>query len=170
MAASGCVVRVHQDERGITYKVEGRATMDHGLALRRYAEQVFACGVLCIYADLRLCTFMDSTFIGTLLHVKRIACQSDQVHLTLVSPSEQCCRLLRQMGLDGVFTIATTDEPDDQDWTDLVPEPRDRGSFQRNIFQAHQELANLPGCVGETFRAVTETIRRDIETKETRCD
>src|SRR5438132_12765538 len=53
MAACGCVVRVHQDEHALSYQVEGRATMDHGLALRRCAEEALACGVIAIRADLR---------------------------------------------------------------------------------------------------------------------
>src|SRR5207253_10384490 len=87
--------------------------------------------------------------------------------LMLVSPSQQCRQLLQQMGLEGVFSIVTTDERSEQTWTELPPEPRDPCVFQRNIFQAHQELAALPGCAGETFRAVTETIRKDLEKKET---
>jgi anti-sigma B factor antagonist len=166
MAASGCVVRVHQGQKTVTYQVEGRATMDHGLALRRCAEQTIACGVTVIRADLHLCTFMDSTFIGTLLHVKRAIGQCNCGELVLLSPSQQCCRLLHQMGLDGVFSVVMTEETCDQDWSELPAAPRDVGTFQRNIFQAHEELAALPGCVGEKFRAVTDTIRKDLERKE----
>jgi len=43
----------------------------HGMALRGYAEQAFAAGATGLRIDLRHCTYMDSTFLGTLLFLKR---------------------------------------------------------------------------------------------------
>jgi anti-sigma B factor antagonist len=166
MAACGGVIRVHEEEQAITCQVEGRATLDQGVALRRYVEQALACGVIIIRADLRHCTFMDSTFIGTLLHVKRALCKCEHGELALISPSQQCQRLLHQMGLDGVFFVMNAPEAGEQTWTELPAEPRDPCTFRRSVFQAHQELASLPGCVGDTFRQVTDTISKELQQQD----
>jgi|ERR1051326_628639 anti-anti-sigma factor len=166
MSACSCTIRVHQEQQVVICQVEGRATMDQGLALRRYAEQALTCGVTAIRTDLRYCTFMDSTFIGTLLHVKRAIGRCECGELVLISPSQQCQRLLQQMGLDGVFLIVTAEEPHDEAWTELPTEPRDPSVFRRSVFQAHQELATLPGCVGDQFRAITDKIGKELKEQQ----
>ena len=43
-------------------------------------------------------------------------------------------------------------------WTELCSEPADLPSFKRNVAQAHEELANLPGAAGEQFKAVSRCL------------
>src|SRR5262249_25671159 len=114
--------------------------------------------------DLRHCTHMDSTFIGTLLQLKRTAEKDGRARFTLLSPSTPCGQLLLQMGLLRVFTILSIEE-DAGPWTELCQE-EDVAAFQGNAVEAHQELATLEGPVGETFRRVVRCLKEDPAAKK----
>src|SRR5436309_2251239 len=100
MDAPQSTVRVHLQGPTVTFQVEGRGRMANSLPLRRLAEQALAGGATALRVDLRRCTHMDSTFLGTLLQLKRAAGRKG-ASLVLVSPSPECHELLRQMALEG---------------------------------------------------------------------
>jgi anti-anti-sigma factor len=164
MAAQG-IVRVCRDDRTVTFQVEGWTTMNQSLMFRRSAEQSLAGGAWVLRVDLRLCTFMDSTFIGTLLFLKRTVHGRKQGEFFLVSPSPECRQLFHKMGLDGAFPILE-EEPASQSWTELSREGEDSDAFKCNVVQAHRELARIEGPAGEPFRAVVRCLERDLEAEK----
>src|SRR5438093_8992066 len=103
MTASQGIVRVHQHDQTVIFRVEGQATMHRSASVRRFAEQCLPCGTKTLRVDLRHCIYMDSTFLGTLLFLKRLVDCWEQGEFALISPSPQCCQLLQQMRLDKVF-------------------------------------------------------------------
>src|SRR5262245_25812536 len=109
MAAQLGILRVHHDRQTVTFQVEGQATMQHTLPLRRYAERALASGVTSLRVDLRRCTYMDSTFLGTLLCLKKTVDQRGEGNFALASLSPQCQRLIRQMGLEHYYSVLATD-------------------------------------------------------------
>src|SRR4051794_12764395 len=117
MAAPQGKVRERRDDRTLTFQVEGWGTMPHSLPPRRLAEQRLAGGVTAIRVDLRHCTYMDSTFMGTLLFLKRAVDRRGQGEFALLSPSPECGKLFRQMGLDAVYPVVTAEEPAPDTWT-----------------------------------------------------
>src|SRR5262245_2184150 len=104
MAYQG-VIRVNQSGPAIRFQVEGRATMHQSLPLRQQAEQALAGGATPVRVDLRHCTYMDSTCMGTLLYFVRLAGQLGPGGMALVCPSLQCQRLFGDMGLDRFFPV-----------------------------------------------------------------
>src|SRR5262249_39928153 len=102
MATAQGVVRFHQQDRTVTFWVEGRGTMHNSLPMRRCAEHFLAGGTTTVRVDLRDCTYMDSTFLGTILTIRK-ALDRVQGHLVLIAPSPSCCRILQQMGLSDVL-------------------------------------------------------------------
>jgi anti-anti-sigma regulatory factor len=140
--------------------------MAHSLPLRRFAEGCLAGGATALRVDLRHCTYMDSTFLGTLLTLQGVVGRFPQGKLTLVSPSPACCKVLHQMGLTAIFRTETVDEGADLPWADLPAAGADPGSVKRNVAQAHEELANLPGPAGEPFRAVVRCMAQAAEAEK----
>jgi anti-anti-sigma regulatory factor len=140
--------------------------MTHSLPVRRLAEQGLAAGVTAIRVDLRHCTHMDSTFIGTLLCLQRAVQSRQQATLSLVSPSPPCCQLLKQMGIEPVFRIEIAQEPSGLTWTELGA-LADASGTKRNVVQAHQELASLPGPASEPFRWLGQRLKEELEAEKT---
>jgi anti-anti-sigma factor len=166
MAAQQGIVRVHQHAQTVTFQVEGQATMHHSPAVRRYAEQHLTGGTTALSVDLRRCTHMDSTFLGTLLFLKRLVERREENTFALISPSPQCRRLLQQMGLEKIFAIVDVEEQAPGVWTELKSGPEDPMAFKRNVVQAHQELGRLEGPAGETFRELASGLAGELESEE----
>jgi anti-anti-sigma factor len=166
MATQPGSVRVHQHDHTITFQLEGQATMHHSPAVRRFAEQHLTGEALALYVDLRHCTHMDSTFLGTLLFLKRLVEHRPGGTFALLSPSPQCRQLLQQMGLEKIFAILSMEEPAPGVWTELPSGPKDLTGFKRNVVQAHQELGQLDGPAGATFRELATQLAQELEAEE----
>ncbi|MBI1918336.1 MAG: STAS domain-containing protein [Planctomycetes bacterium] len=157
-------LHVYQNDQTITFRVDGCGRATNSLPLRRFAEEALAAGAANLRVDLRRCTHMDSTFIGTLLQLKRLAEKEKRGSLVLLSPSTQCGQILRQMGLERILVVESAVE-EVGPWTELGGE-EDETAFKCNAVEAHQELATLEGPVGETFRRVVRCLMQDPEAKK----
>jgi anti-anti-sigma factor len=157
----------HEGEQKILFRVEGWAQMDLGLALRRLGEQGLARGATALLVDLQLCAYMDSTFLGTLLFLKRAVDRRACGCFALIAPSAECCRLLEELGLNDVLPIRPCEDLATCEWTPLSPELNDAEAFQRNVVQAHVELASLPGRAGEAFKKVAHLLEKEVATQKT---
>jgi anti-anti-sigma regulatory factor len=153
------VLRVHQKERSVLFQVEGQATCVLGTPLRRLAEEALGCGCSCIRIDLRHCTWMDSTFVGTLLLLCKAAANKQLGEFGLVSPSPECRRILRQMGVDRICVICDEAELPPEEWIEVERCTVKDDEFRCNVLQAHEQLAELPGTVGDTFRKVVQCVQ-----------
>lgn len=154
-------VRARREDAAVTFQVEGWGRMTHSLSLRRYAERALTEGVKSVRVDLRHCTHMDSTFLGTLLCLKRRVEQAGG-EFALVSPSPQCCQVLRQMAVESMFSVREEDETDGGGWSDLCGDMQDVDGFRRNVAHAHEELANIEGPAGAQFREVVRSLAQEL--------
>jgi anti-anti-sigma regulatory factor len=161
MTVPRATLRVRRDLRSVTFQVEGIARMADGVVLRRAGEQALAEGAETLRVDLRRCDYMDSTFVGTLLVLKRDLDRRGWGRYALVSPSLPCSQLLRQMGIDCVCTVLEEDAPPTDGWIDLSGEAPEIQTCKGDVLQAHQELAGLEGPAAERFREVLRCLRGD---------
>lgn len=158
-------VRFQQSDSALMFRAEGRGTMTHGLPMRQLAERALSNGTNTIFVDLRACTYMDSTFLGTLMNLKKMLDKLPDGQFRLITPSTACSRILHQMGV-GDLLLAQEELPADPDkWADL-PSQQDEPQFRRHALQAHEVLAELPGPAGERFRQVVRCMN-DAEKKST---
>jgi anti-anti-sigma factor len=161
MATQQGSIRVCQDCQAVTFQVVGWGRMYQSMPLRRLSERLLAEGSSSVYVDLRYCTYLDSTFLGTLLTLKR-ASKKSRGQFALISPSAECCRLFKQMGVEDCLPAVTAPEPAG-DWIELPCEAEDADTFNRNVIQAHQELASLGGAAGKAFQAVARCLEKDCQ-------
>src|SRR5262249_13738980 len=115
-----------------------------------------------VQVDLRHCTYMDSTFLGTLIRLQRTVHGVEDGEFSLVCPSPECRRLFQQMGVEGGFPTIETAECADQAWAEMTCGKDDVPAFQRSVVQAHQELAAVPGRCAETFREVARCLTEEM--------
>lgn len=165
----GTVEATRRDDT-VTFWVAGRATMLHGLAIRGFAEQCLQDVPRNFRVDLRRCTYMDSTFQGTLLYLRR---ETDKVGCTLqlVYPSNACRRLLDQIGADRIFEIVEGESADAEpgpEAIELTVDERDtrHPRFRGTVVEAHQELARLSGPQAAVFRALAERLSKDFDSPQ----
>lgn len=160
MSAPKGIVHVNHEGPNVAFRVEGWGQMAHSLPLRRFVEQALGHGAVRVRGDLSRCTYMDSTFVGTLLTLQRFVADRGLNAFALVSPSSQCGGLLKQMGLEGFFPVVPAEEDFPQAWVELSCAVDDCQRLQQNVVQAHQELAGIEGPAGESFREVARCLRQ----------
>ena len=160
MATPRGIVRVHEQGAEAHVQVVGWGRMYESLPLRRFAAECLGRGVTLFRVDLRHCTYLDSTFLGTLLHLKRTSKRLACGDVILLSPSAECRRLLDQIGVLHFFVTETADEVP-MAWQELIGTREDPAAFNRSVVEAHEELACLGGAAGEQFRAVARCLARD---------
>jgi anti-anti-sigma factor len=167
MAAPQGILSMHQNGSTVYFRVEGWGRMAQGLALRRTGDKCLAGGATILRVDLRRCTYLDSTFLGTLLYLQRAIRCKPQGEFALVCPSPECCKLLDQMDLEDFFNIVTTvDDAAPSNWTQLCCEMESPESFKPKVIDAHKELACLPGKAGEVFREVVHGLEKDQQAQQ----
>jgi len=155
-------VRVHQQGDTVTFQISGWGRMHQSMPVRRFVDQCLAAGTTMFRVDLRHCTYIDSTFLGTLLLLRRNIQRRPICQFLLVSPSPECCRLFKQMGVEECLPAVADTEAPAESWTEL-PCEENVEAFNRNVVQAHQELANLGGPSGKVFEGVARCLTKDLQ-------
>ncbi|MBY0232655.1 MAG: STAS domain-containing protein [Gemmataceae bacterium] len=153
------------DGDALTVRVEGRGTMAHGLPLQRLGERLLASGVRAVRIDLRACPYMDSTFLGTLLALNKALGRLGAGPLAIVAPTVACSKILDQMGLGEMLPVQAGTDHDPAGWHELPPDTADAPALRRNIVEAHERLAELPGPAGQQFQAVLRCLAAEAKPK-----
>lgn len=156
-------ILVCQTGAAVIVRVEGKGTVRLSPAILRYIETRIAEGVTTLGMDLCRCTHMDSTFLGTLISLHRAAGGAPGGSFTIMALSPECTEILHHNALDRVLRIAIAETPADARWTPLACGAPAADLFQRNVVQAHQELAALPGEAGAPFRKVAARLSEEMK-------
>jgi anti-anti-sigma factor len=165
-APSGKVLARRADAE-ITFLVVGHVTCHHASALRKYAEEAQATGAASIELDLRDCTYCDSTFLGTLLALKRQFDPGDEGRFRFACPSPAFRRMLTQIGAEHLFRIVAQASSTDMQttWQQLTShvDHAEIARFKRNVVEAHRELVQAGGELAQRFSPVAEAAARELE-------
>jgi anti-anti-sigma regulatory factor len=148
-------------------KVVGWGVSDRCPAMREFCESRLESDSL-LHVHLEDCEHFDSTFLGTLLCLQRRIDRPGGEKVVLVGPSPKCREALHRMGAHRLFPIVEEEKPeDDVEWTNLACDAHDRGSmaYQKQVVEAHRELAGTPGSLGEKYAPVAEMIEQEFEAR-----
>lgn len=164
MAALSGKVLARREADEVTFLVIGKVGCHQSPGLRLYADDARRNGARRVAVDLCDCQFCDSTFLGTLLHLKRVF--EPLGGLTLVRPSAAVRQILGQLGAERLFLIAeqaptidiqTTWQQLDSHWE------KERGKeFKTTVVEAHEELASAGGALAEKFKPLAEALRQEL--------
>lgn len=162
--SSGTIFATFESSTAVV-RVRGRAQAHQCPAFRRFAEEALSGHARRLQVDLSECEYFDSTFLGTLLHLRKTPGQDGGSMLTLVAPSEQCLQILGRMGARSLFRIDNGGPVDDSQQWHILPEeqPGQCGfDFKKNVVDAHQELAKVDGPMQDKYRMIAEIAAQDL--------
>ncbi|WP_142659279.1 STAS domain-containing protein [Methylacidimicrobium tartarophylax] len=120
-------------------KVIGAGSFEHCFSLRRYCDDLIQCGTERLLVDLAECTYLDSTFLGTLAGPALKLRKKGGV-LQVAGSSRRVLESIRTLGLDRLFECVENVAP--YDAADL--RPLESGSHKEMtgelLLQAHRSL------------------------------
>ena len=156
-------------DEGLWVRIEGRAMADVCPALRAYCESRLDADHPTLFVDLHECEHFDSTFLGTLLCLQKRYGRPGGDSVVLVSPSETCEQALRRMSAHRLFPFEAHEPPDPSCWTQIAGEGCDRATleFQQQVVDAHNELAAVPGPLGDLYRPIAHLAERELISRQT---
>jgi anti-anti-sigma regulatory factor len=145
---------------GFVIRVVGRGTMQESPAFRAAAESNIDSGV--IIFDALQCDYLDSTFLGCLIGIKK-ACEQSPTRCFVIRASNATrVKLFSTSSLDKYFDfIDTCPEPLDE----LEPmdiDALDPITLGRHSMRCHQHLAERGGPQAAAFRSVADCLSKEI--------
>jgi anti-anti-sigma factor len=165
----GCVTN-----GAVRLRVRGRAVAHQCPAAREFVDRGLEAGAGEVRVELDECEYCDSTFLGTLLRIKKAA---DRLHAAgpiLVAPTGDVDSILRKMGLHRFFDIrpessaepVALEPPTPADpWEALQVEQAGRCSrdFKENVVTAHRELAASSDTCNAIYESIADQVQAELD-------
>lgn len=147
----------------IVLRLVGRGTMQESPAFRKAAEVALKNSDL--VCDLSQCEYLDSTFLGCLIGVRKQAEQKGRA-LNIVADKAAQVRLFSTSSLDKYFDFTDSPPATSGDWMTIAPESLDVEAISRHVLVCHERLADRGGAEGKAFRRVCDRLSTEIEQHE----
>jgi hypothetical protein len=158
VAGVGTVPRYVCAGQAIAFHVAGRGVMQHGLPLRRGGKSVGKRSSAGKRSSTRVRLYGQHLSRDAVENRKKTR-KKEEARLLSSIPRPPAAKIIREMGL-GEFIVPADKVPEVVGpWVALTIDNSDTNSFRRNITEAHDELATLPGQAGEQFRGVMRCLR-----------
>lgn len=149
-------------------RIEGRAMADVCPAMREFCQSQLTSQRPRLCVDLQGCEHFDSTFLGTLLCLQKVHGAAGGDSVVLVTPSKPCHETLKRMAAHLLFPIETIDPPEQSAWSQIAGDGPNRESFefQQQVVDAHNELAAVPGALGELYGPIARMAEQEFVSRQ----
>jgi len=145
--------------------VEGKGSFLNSSGLKEFSREMINRGHRQFVVDLRNCPVMDSTFMGTLAGIALRLREIGQGSLHVTRLNERNSDLLRNLGLDQLFTI--DEEGRDFPEAEEAPGTAIEGSMEaRTMLEAHEALVEAAPENLTKFKDVLEYLKQDLNRPE----
>lgn len=155
-------VRVGRTGSGYRIRVEGHGTMRESPAVHEFARQVLDGEPGALVMDLSACTYLDSTFLGNLVDLRRRYDLGHPPRFLLVAPPEVRKRLLAPNHLDSLFPFTERCPEVIGEDVELSPVTLGRDDLGLHVLETHRRLAEVEGPNQAAFREVVDRLSREL--------
>ncbi|PAW76909.1 MAG: hypothetical protein B9S32_13350 [Verrucomicrobia bacterium Tous-C9LFEB] len=161
------ILVARKDELAVI-QICGRGSFQNAGAVKSFYQELLQQGVSRFVVDLNECTYLDSTFLGTLtglgMRLKDKSAGKGKLHI--VNVNARNVELLRNLGLDRLFNIDVTP----RDLTQAVPvplkevkpEPVDKTESAEQMLEAHENLMSWDPRNVPKFKDVVTYLKEDL--------
>lgn len=157
-------------------RVEGKGSFLNSSGLKEFAREMTQRGHREFVVDLKNCPVMDSTFMGTLAGIALRLREIGQGHLHVINLNDRNNDLLRNLGLDQLFSIDACGVGDDDGIPELASSDdagkpvdaaaKDRAAQAKTMLEAHEALVKADPENMTKFKDVLEYLKQDLNHAE----
>jgi anti-sigma B factor antagonist len=150
--------------KAVCVKVRGKGSFQNSPALKEFAREMFERGHRAFVIDLSDCPVMDSTFMGTLAGLALRLRESGNGSLLVCNVNERNADLLRNLGLNNLFTVESKADVADQTGTEssLSNDNLSRLDHAACMIEAHEALVDADPENLARFKDVLEYLKQDL--------
>jgi anti-sigma B factor antagonist len=166
-------IMIARSKRGYEITVKGRATFDCSSPLRNFADNIVPGSIEKIFIDLSECSWLDSTFMGTLAMLGLNA-QKANIDVEIVNIDDKNFNLLKELGVNKLFLYNNrkNSESDEEKWEKLISASHNNNDSQEEIadtiLEAHKTLMDIDENNVSKFQKVVEMVEKDIHKRKKR--
>ncbi len=154
--------------KSVQIRVQGKGSFQNSPALKEFAKEMFDRGQRIFVIDLKMCSVMDSTFMGTLAGIALRLREAGSGSLQVINVNERNYELLRNLGLNNLFEIGSkptetavgSEETEALDHQQVVS----RSDQAECMIEAHEALVGADPENLARFKDVLEYLRQDLRT------
>ena len=163
----GGTLSVGRGPDGYCLRLQGRCTMAESPTAHEFAERTMrptddGAGNA-LYVDVTQCTYLDSTFLGSLLDLHRRHGKANPPKMALVATPEARKKLFEATHLHTVFNFTESCPGPIDAWVDLpCLATRTSGEVARHVMECHRRLAEIDGPNQASFAAVAQQLEREL--------
>lgn len=150
-------------------RVEGKGSFLNSSGLKDFTKVMLERGHREFAVDLRRCTVMDSTFMGTLAMIALRLRELGGGHLHVLNLNERNKELLSNLGLDLLFTREECPALNGAK-VETTPLPQQGGAGreakEKTMLEAHEALVEADPENLAKFKDVLEFLKQDLKVSE----
>lgn len=157
-------VLIVKTDYGYAVKVEGRANLECSSPLKNFGENIIPGAFSKITFDMSECSWMDSTFMGTLAMLG-LKSKKAGVSIEMHNMSPKNMDLIRDLGIDVLFKFedTTNSSQSSANWTNITSSQPSQQSTAETILAAHETLVQVDDSNAQKFGKVIEMVKKDLE-------
>ena len=149
--------------RTVWVRVEGKGSFLNSTGLKEFAKEMINRGFREFAIDLKNCTVMDSTFMGTLAGIALRLRELGQGNLRVTNLNERNSDLLSNLGLDQLFVIEPRNTtPEMATETPLAGAAPDKVTQAQTMLEAHEACVEANEANAAKFKDVLEYLKQDL--------
>lgn len=145
---------VSEGEKKLFLSLQGRGTMEQAYLIDRFSSP-FLEKNFSLRFDLKDAEYLDSTFLGTLLHLNNY-CRD----FAVLNASDVCLKYFQALNIRSFFRFETSTENITYSEIPEIPAAKEE-ELARKIVDAHTELIRKNQQLSEKFSLLIERLRKD---------
>ncbi|WP_343124806.1 STAS domain-containing protein [Verrucomicrobium sp. GAS474] len=146
-------------------QVIGRGSFQNASHVKHFSEEVLKNGAKEIVIDLKECTYLDSTFLGTLagIGIKLRAATAEASTLQLLNATARNTELIQNLGLDRLFRFETSAPVPAPETTEkLDGTAAGKVETGETMLEAHETLMQWDARNVAKFKDVVAYLKEDL--------
>jgi anti-anti-sigma regulatory factor len=155
-----CEFLIGRFANGFVVRVVGRGTMQESPAFRSAVSRALESGV--VVFDATRCEYLDSTFLGCLIGLKKSCEQFPERRFLIAAGPAIRIKLFCTSSLDKYFDfVEVCPETEGQPMT-IDVESQERDVLGRHMMRCHATLAEMGGREAPAFKAIADRLAKEL--------
>lgn len=165
MNSAGCDILVGTLAKEVFVRVEGKGTHANSQPLREFLLGMLEQGCRTFHLDLQNCTYMDSTFLGTIVGVCLQVKGKEGSRFIVANASQRNRELFQTLGVAQFFEFASMAAPAAPAPQQLETLPHGQDTKQQRaetMLEAHETLTRVDAANVPRFKDCIEFLKEDL--------